>query len=148
MGYSEIPNGEDGVIRCKDTPIADDKASCLPFQQSGCYASTSWRNTDGQEYQEVYRGCSAFPESLVDEGCYESSGPNGALKVCKTWCGKNQCNTDEADQLTSTTTTTTTTTTTPEVEETTAVSTEATTLTTSAAETLFYSSLLVILLFC
>ncbi|CAG5095917.1 Oidioi.mRNA.OKI2018_I69.XSR.g14398.t1.cds [Oikopleura dioica] len=152
--YSEIPNGEDGVIRCKNQPGDQDKVNCLPFQQAGCYVSNSWRNTDGQEYQEVYRGCSAFPESLVDKGCYESSGPNGAIEVCKSWCGKNQCNVDQADELTSTTTTPTTTTTTtpttttPSTTASTSTPVETTTTTTtpdettSAAVTNFLASLL------
>ncbi|CAG5110886.1 Oidioi.mRNA.OKI2018_I69.chr2.g5237.t2.cds [Oikopleura dioica] len=79
-----------------------DNINCLPFQQAGCYASKSRIRTGLRLYKEVFRGCSAFPENLVEEGCYQSRGSSGVIRVCKSWCGENKCNGDGDDHILST----------------------------------------------
>ncbi|CAG5110885.1 Oidioi.mRNA.OKI2018_I69.chr2.g5237.t1.cds [Oikopleura dioica] len=100
--YSEIPNGDPGLFRCRNNPGGQDNINCLPFQQAGCYASKSRIRTGLRLYKEVFRGCSAFPENLVEEGCYQSRGSSGVIRVCKSWCGENKCNGDGDDHILST----------------------------------------------
>lgn len=90
--------GDDGSVsgntNCPDTPTDDLKKSCPTYANQACFTGTAIHNFDGEDKEEVYKGCSAFNlGSLWGGPLYDTDEISGIeYRLIKETCRGPNCN--------------------------------------------------------
>ena len=90
--YIETENGDvQGNYNCPDSPTDEMKKSCPVYANAACFTGSAIHNANGEELEEVYKGCSTF---TVDGGIkkYQEEIGNVEYSLVKESCTTQNCN--------------------------------------------------------